>query len=98
MSSNIPDTIDDAQVLLAVDLDQRFKPTGATRHFVNGSLMEVPKKLAICIYTEAPDDYYLFYCNDQWKVMNDTCHESLARAIDQAEFEFVGIANVWKDV
>ena len=50
--------------------------------------------LAICQY-EGDSQYYLFYCDDEWNVRTDTCHQSLDDAKDQAEFEYEGVSALW---
>ena len=92
-----PQYIDDARVLLATEITDEHYPTGFTRHYVNGQLMETPQALAICQYDDDPG-YYLFYCNAHWNVMNDTYHDSQQRAIGQAELEFMGTKATWKAV
>jgi hypothetical protein len=46
--------------------------------------------LAIAKY---PNDsgFYLFYCDAEWAVITDTYHDSVERAVHQAEFEFSGV-------
>jgi hypothetical protein len=40
---------------------------------------------------------YLFYCDDQWQVLADTWHPSVNNAKAQAEFEYEGISELWKN-
>ena len=42
--------------------------------------------------------FYLFGCDDDWNVVTDTWHQTLADAKEQAEFEYEGISNTWSYV
>ena len=66
--------------------------TGLTTHYAEG--FERLYQLAICKYEEEPG-YYLFYCDANWNVLNDTYHETKELAIEQAELEFTGTAKTW---
>jgi hypothetical protein len=52
--------------------------------------------LAICQY---PGDtaYYLFGCDEAWRTITDTWHETLQRAREQAEFEYEGVTSTWEE-
>jgi hypothetical protein len=50
--------------------------------------------LAIC--QSKIGGFYLFSCNADWKVLADTWHESIDDAIDQAEYEYKGITELWQ--
>jgi hypothetical protein len=50
-----------------------------------------PAALAIAQY-EGEEGVYLFYCDEQWQVVTDTFHDSLAGAVDQAKVEFTNVA------
>ena len=43
--------------------------------------------LAIVKYG-SDSEVYLFYCNEDWEAVTDTCHASVGHAIEQAQFEF----------
>lgn len=69
--------------------------TGSTRHIVAGTLMGAFPNLAIAQYDDDPG-FYLFYCDDSWKVLADTWHETVADAESQAEFEYAGVSRIWE--
>lgn len=52
---------------------------------------DIVAKLAIARYDNS-SDIYLFYCDEQWEVVADTCHASVQEAIAQAEFEFTDVS------
>ncbi|MEO9801724.1 MAG: hypothetical protein ABJF04_00685 [Reichenbachiella sp.] len=95
---SLPTEIDDAPILLLNRIDKQLHTsTGATVHTVDGEQMEQPAFLAICKY-EQDEGIYLFYCNRTFNPMNDTYHESIEQAIEQAEFEFEGTKNTWERI
>jgi hypothetical protein len=59
--------------------------------------MPPPSELRIVSY---PDDngYYLFYCDGNGVEMTDTYHESIERALSQAEWEFEVKPDEWEVV
>ena len=69
--------------------------TGNTRHTVGGEERTDFVALAVAQY---PDDagYYLFYCDEDWNAVTDTFHLDLDGAVEQAEFEYVGV--VFRDL
>ena len=81
--------MDGAQVLAVARLARRA-PTGRTRHFVGNEQVLTFDYLALAQYDGA-DGVYLFYCDDEWRVITDTLHDSVAAAQSQAEDEF-GVA------
>jgi hypothetical protein len=89
-----PDTIDDARVICHTGIDARHQHTGNTRHIVSGQLVGPVNGLAICQYS-GDTAFYLFSCDATWCSIADTCHESLAEARHQAEFEYVGVSSTW---
>ena len=95
MESVPPKQLNNAEVLLYTRIDERHEPTGACRHTVAGELMEQASGLAICRY-EQDGGFYLFYCNEDWKVITDTWHETLEDAKEQAEFEYKGARASWR--
>jgi hypothetical protein len=92
-----PEKLNGAAVLSWVDISENV-PTGKTEHRANGKTQfGLIRGLAIATYADAPhsakesgDDAYLFYCDAEWRVMNDTWHRDVASAVDQAEFELQG--------
>ena len=93
-SNQTPGDIDGAKVILFTKLTSKHRQTGFTTHFVNMEQKQNPHGLAICRYDGDPG-YYLFYCDNDWEVLNDTYHESEEEAIEQAELEFVGTKETW---
>ncbi len=89
-----PDILNGAQVVCFTPLDERHAATGGTRHFRDGKQQTGFAGLVIARY---PGQYgfYLFYCDQEWSVKNDTLHESLDDARAQAEFEFRGTSGTW---
>lgn len=81
-----PNFIDGARVLLVAEL-LGTRATGKTRHIREGVQQTKFAGLAIARYPGA-DDVYLFYCDDQWNCLNDTCHDDVAAAEAQAAFEY----------
>ena len=67
-------------------------PTGRTQHTRDGVAQDSAHfaHLALAAYDET-DDVYLFYCDDDWVVLNETCHTSRAQAEEQAQLEFEGV-------
>jgi hypothetical protein len=82
----VPETLDGAHVLKSVDVSAAVR-TFRTRHTVNGQEIEIIDALAIARYETDPG-FYLFYCDDDWRVLTDTYHETMESALSQAEFEF----------
>jgi len=87
-----PTVIDEAKVILTNILTGEHIQTDFTTHNADG--FEHLNLLAICQYEEDPG-YYLFYCDSNWKVLNDTYHDTKELAIEQAELEFKGTAGTW---
>jgi len=85
-----PPTIDGAIVLKVADLSHAI-PTGRTSHVVTGRPVRNFDALAIAEY-EFEEDFYLFYCDETWKVITDTRHATVEDAIAQAEFEYESVA------
>ena len=94
--SPVPKTIDGAGVLWFTTIDGRHRYTGACRHVVRGIPLGAAAGLAICQY-RIEGEFYLFYCDNNWNTLTDTCHESLARARQQAEFEYEGTSQTWQE-
>lgn len=95
INMELPTTLDGANLLFSNMLSDEHVPTGFTTHNAEG--YERLDRLAICKYEQDPG-YYLFYCDSNWNVLNDTYHDSKAQAIEQAELEFTGTGNTWVSV
>lgn len=89
-----PAQLDGAEVLWWADL-ARASATGWTTHRVRGEVLGPAAGLAICRYA-GDGEFYLFYCDAEWNVRTDTCHESVERAKAQAEFEYEGVGAAWR--
>jgi hypothetical protein len=84
--NDVPRIIDGATVLQVADLS-RASQTGRTRHVVGGKEMTAFAALALAHYDSDPG-IYLLYCDETWRAITDTYHESVDQAVAQAEFEF----------
>lgn len=84
--THVPELIDGARVLVVADLSGAT-PTLATRHVVSGRERSGFAGLAIARYDGA-DGLYLFYCDEEWNAVTDTCHDTMEQALSQAQFEF----------
>lgn len=84
------------RVLSVAKVEAPVRATGNTNHVVDGQALEPVDALAICA---SPNEsgVFLFYCNREWQVLADTWHMSVAEAKAQAEFEYAGVSEVWKD-
>ena len=90
-----PEFLDGARVLEVAFVDDRVTHTGRTNHWRNGELLPAARALVIAAYDDTADEFYLFYCDEDWNVRNDTYHTTLHEARSQAEYEYSGITAVW---
>jgi hypothetical protein len=90
-----PREIDGARVLETAEIEGRATATGNTRHIVRGKAMDPASRLVIAQYAGEPG-VYLFYCDRSWVVLNDTLHDSITKAKEQAEFEYAGSSALWR--
>lgn len=90
-----PRVLDGARVLQYALLDAAIVASGRTVHRLGQAVLGPASSLAICQYDDDPW-VYLFYCDDSWAVVTDSYHESVARAMEQAEFEYRGESNAWR--
>lgn len=81
-----PRVLDGATVVATASLDGATA-TGKTRHEPSGPFAH----LALARYDDAATDWYLFYCDEEWRVVNDTAHATRLEAEQQAAFEFAGV-------
>ena len=90
-----PNELNRARVICLAEVSDTVAPTGKTTHRRAGNKLGPAAALAICQY---PGDgqFYLFYCDEAWAVLTDTCHLTLDEAKAQAEFEYNGISNRWQ--
>ncbi len=91
-----PKKLDGANVLVWAPLDDSVVATGFCIHTVGGKLITGPAALAICVYSEQTSEYYLFHCDKSWRVLADTCHDTLELAQRQADAEYAGVSALWR--
>jgi hypothetical protein len=84
-------------VLRRVWLTDKHRTTGNTRHYRDGTLVPAPAELRI-VQHFGDTAFYLYYCDSSGREMTDTWHESLARAMAQAEWEFEVTPEDWETV
>jgi hypothetical protein len=89
-----PDILDEAKVILYTRIDDRHITSGLTQHSRSGELQSGFAGLVIAQYP-CDSGFYLFYCDAEWRVENDTLHDSLDGAKAQAEFELRGTIGTW---
>ena len=92
-----PQQLDGARVLCFAEICASVAPTGACTHRRGGEILGPAQALAICRY-KGDLSFYLFYCDDCWRVQTDTCHSSMLEAKRQAEFEYNGVSRLWTDM
>jgi hypothetical protein len=80
--------------LCEVILTQKHRATGKTWPYVLGQTAGLPSKLCIAQY---PNDsgYYLFYYGANGEEINDTYHDTLEEAKEQAAFAFTIADEYW---
>jgi hypothetical protein len=70
--------------------------TGKTRHYRDGGLQPPPHGLEIVQIPQDRNGYYLLYLDESGSEMNDTRHDTIDEAIDQASFEFGLLGAEWE--
>ena len=86
-----PPQIDNADVIAYVILDPGIhKDSGLLKLYADGALQTCFYGLAIATYDLS--GFYLFFCDMDWETENDTCHGSVAEALETAERKF-GMTN-----
>ncbi|WP_457617715.1 hypothetical protein [Lutibacter sp.] len=90
----IPKKIGGANLIEYLVLNKKHKWTVKTEHFISGKLVNEFYALAICQY-ESSNEFYLFYCDENWNEKTDTLHDSIKDAKDQADFEFENTISNW---
>ena len=91
-----PKKLDGADVLVWATLGKSVSPTSYCSHTVGGAEVGPAAALAICVYFDRTLEYYLFHCDQMWRVLDDTCHDTLELAQRQAEAEYAGVASLWR--
>jgi len=92
-----PTHLDGAKVTRFVIIDSSISPSGKTIHTIFGEEKDTDfaSRLAICSYDDS-SGFYLFYCDDNWKVIDDGFGDTLEEILLQAEFEYEGITTKWE--
>lgn len=71
-----PNILGGAATVCYAIISPQQHPTGNCRHVIAGDLQGAFCGLAICQY-EGQDDFYLFYCDADWKVIADGWWQSI---------------------
>lgn len=93
----VPELVGGAKVVRWSVIDDRHRPTENCRQIVASVLQGPAAGLAICQY-DGETAYYLFGCDSEWHTVTDTWYETLEDALEQAEFEYEGVARTWNVV
>lgn len=95
-----PNELDGAKVLLWTPLDHRHRKTDSIRLYADGAEQISFAGLALAAYEKngrLESGVYLFYCDADWQVQNDSLYGDLTEARAEAERQFLGVANTWKE-
>jgi hypothetical protein len=90
---HVPQELDGSKLAFYSPIDRRHRATAACKHVVAGAVQAPFAILAIGHQTDG--SFILFYCNEDWDVITDTWHETLADAKKQAEYEYEGVSATW---
>ncbi len=92
-----PQELDGAKVLLWAILGEENEKTGAVRLYADGQEQTKFSGLALAQYEKNQNSgVYLFYCNQEWEVENDSLYGDLEEAKSEAERQFIGLADRWE--
>ena len=83
-------SIDGARILAFAVINDSVKSTDRTVHKVGNEVLGPFSGLVIAQY-DGDDQFYLFYCDQDWRVVSDTLHPSEESARKQADFEYRGL-------
>ena len=86
-----PRELDGALVIRWAEVTADVLATDRTRHVVDGEPKGPFAQLAIVRYP-GDDGYHLFYLDTGGGVITDTYHDTLERAVEQADYEYIGLA------
>lgn len=92
-----PPVLDGARVLSYAIVDNSVTYTSHSTLYVDGKLLGIVPRLAICqnLHNE---DILLFFCDEQWEVLGVTNHPSIRNAQERAESEYRGVSAKWVNV
>lgn len=83
--------------LKKVELQGRFTPTGKTRHFIGSQRAPTPTTLMIG-QEEGDPGFYLLYLDSSGNEITDTYHDTVSKAMEQANWEFSVDESDWNQV
>lgn len=83
-------------ILKKVELKEKHKRTGKTRHYRKSEILSSPKYLYIVQYEE-DEGYYLLHIDGEGNELTDTFHETLNDAFEQAKWEFNIFEAEWEE-
>ena len=89
-----PELVGGLRVVRWTLIDERHCPTSDCVYNVDGEDWGPAFGLVIC-KEENVSAYFLFGCDEQWRSVTDTWHESLDDALEQAELEYEGVTATW---
>jgi hypothetical protein len=85
------------KILKRVELLEHHVETGRTVHRRGLDKLPKPSALEIIKYPNDPG-YYLLYLDSNGDWQTDTYHDSIAKALDQAQYEFLVGPDDWEDI
>jgi hypothetical protein len=90
-----PREIGRLEVVLYSPIDERHNQAEFRRHVIASAAWGPAAGLAICRDADS-GSFYLFGCDANWSSVTDTWHETLEKAMRQAEAEYPGISRTWQ--
>ena len=95
MKNTPPTTLDSANVLAFAIVDESVTYLNRRTLYVDGMLLGVVPKLAIC-QNEGEMTLMVFHCDQDWNVLGVTAeHESISEAIQCTERSYNGLSEKW---
>lgn len=92
-----PRELDGAKVLLWAVLRKENTKTDAMRLYADGKEQTEFSGIALAQFQKNRDSgVYLFYCDQEWEVENDSLYRDLEEAKAEAERQFTGLSNRWE--
>src|SRR5687768_2975161 len=88
-----PLKIDGAKVLSFCVFDKNIQKHENPSYRVSDT--QNAKGLAICQYHNK-NQFYLFFCDEDWETLNDTDHDNFEEAKAAAESIYQGLSNLWQ--